>query len=94
MSIHALPDDDDQPNPGAGPITLVVDGEVFTLRMRPDGGCDYAWESGPNDNYGFGSGPVRTVGDPTATYFKTLDEHRSSISDFLADVNPETGYLD
>lgn len=28
---------------GDGALTLVVDGEFFTLRMRPDGGVDYAW---------------------------------------------------
>lgn len=37
---------------------------------------------------------MRTVGDPNAEYFKTIAEHRASISDFLSNINPETGYLD
>lgn len=93
MNADALPDDY-RPQPGEGPITLIVDGEVFTLRMRPDGGDDYYWESGPNEGYGFGSGPVRTVGDPNAKYLMTIAEHRTSISTFLSNINPGTGYLD
>ena len=93
MSTDGLPDDY-RPQPGEGPLTLLVDGEAFTLRMRPDGGVDYDWESGPNDGYGFGGGPARTVGDPTARYLLTIAQHRESISDFLGNINPETGYLD
>ena len=65
-----------------------------SLRMRPDGGVDYDWESGPNDGYGFGGGPVRTVGAPTARYLLTIAQHREAVRDFLSDINPETGYLD
>lgn len=93
VNADALPEDY-RPQPGEGPITLIVDGEVFTLRMRLDGGDVCYWESGPNEGYGFGGGPVRTVGDPNAEYFKTIAEHRASISDFLSNINPETGYLD
>lgn len=93
MTAHDLPDGY-RPLPGEGPITLEVEGEVFTLSMRADGGCDYTWDSGPNMGYGFGGGPVRTVGDPDARYLKTMGEHRKSISSFLSDINPETGYLD
>ncbi len=93
MNTHALPDGY-RPQPGDRPITLIVDGQVFTLRMRPDGGADHDWKSGPNDGYGFGGGPVRTVGEPNAKYLKTIAEHRTSISNFLSNINPETGYLD
>lgn len=93
MNAHAL-SDDYRPQPGDRPIALIVDGQVFTLHMRPDGGADYDWKSGPNDGYGVGGGPVRTVGEPHAKYLKTIAEHRTSISDFLSNINPETGYLD
>ncbi|MFD4295449.1 hypothetical protein ACFWQG_19765 [Rhodococcus sp. NPDC058532] len=93
MTANDLPDGY-RPLPGEDPITLEVGGEVFTLSMRDDGGCDYHWESGPNQGYGFGGGPVRTVGDPDARYLKSMDEHRESIRSFLSDINPETGYLD
>ncbi|MBF6413867.1 hypothetical protein [Nocardia cyriacigeorgica] len=89
------PPDDYRPRPGDGPITLVVDSEVFTLSMRPDGGADYRWESGPHDGYGFGGGPARTFGDPDAElYLETLGEHRESIRRFLGLIDPATGYID
>ncbi|TLF77546.1 hypothetical protein [Nocardia cyriacigeorgica] len=94
MDGDVLPDDY-QPRPGEGPIALVVDGEVFTLRMRPDGGTDYDWGSGPNDGYGFGGSPARTAGDPGAEcYLPTMGEHRESIRSFLGMINPATGYID
>jgi hypothetical protein len=40
--------------------------------------------SGPNDGYGFSASV-----DPHAP----LDEHVCSIRSFLAQVNPETGYI-
>jgi len=67
---------------------LTVGGEQFRVRLRSRRGplCeyDYDWLSGPNDGYGFGvSGPFEE-GD---------DEHRARIRQFLAEIDPATGYL-
>ena len=53
--------DDWRPSADDGPILLIVDGETFRVRVRPDGGSDYSWVSGPNPGYGFSSGPVRVA---------------------------------
>ncbi len=72
------------PHPDAASITLEVDGEVFSLRPDPYGGTTYTWLSGPNPGYGFGLSPT-----PQAS----LDEHRAHIRGFLAEIDPNTGYL-
>jgi hypothetical protein len=71
------------------PRTVLVDGQEFIVRPRPDSGgtCDFEWTTGPNEGYGFSiSGwqgrPLRPA---------EIEEH---IRDFLAGINPETGYLD
>ncbi|MGB3673708.1 MAG: hypothetical protein WA988_04635 [Candidatus Nanopelagicales bacterium] len=51
-------------------FTLTVEGETFTVTPRTDGGCSYAWETGPNE-YGFTSGPIRIAGDPAAVVEQT-----------------------
>ncbi len=66
---------------------LEVDGERFLLsEYLPSGdrhGYGYEWLTGPNQGYGFGSfGPKLS-----------LPEHEVSIHQFLADIDPETGYL-
>ncbi|NMM92434.1 hypothetical protein B2J88_50795 [Rhodococcus sp. SRB_17] len=87
--------DDYQPRSEDSPFTLTVDGELFTVTLRPDGGEDFTWETGPNEGYGFGGGPVHAAGDPSAEPpLLTLRFHRRAISDFLSSINPETGYLD
>lgn len=65
-------------------FTLEVDGEVFALRPDQYGGIDYTWLSGPNPGYGFSLSPTPTV---------SPDEHRENIREFLADIDPATGYL-
>lgn len=93
--------DDWRPAVDDGPITLVVDGETFRVRVQPDGGCHYSWVSGPNAGYGFSSGPVRVAwrtasGLPPAPLplpLPTISHHRRSIREFLAEIDPETGYL-
>ena len=73
---------------GAGDVTslmLEVDGEMFALRGNEFGGTDYAWLSGPNPGYGFGMSPTPDL---------SLDEHRENIRDFLAMVDPTTGYIE
>lgn len=66
-------------------LTLEVDGEMFALRPGEFGGTDYTWLSGPNPGYGFSVSPTTNL---------SLDEHREYISDFLAMVDPTTGYIE
>lgn len=66
------------------PVRLEVDGEVCALRPDQYGGTDYTWLSGPGPGYGFSLSPTPNV---------SLDEHRENIREFLADVDPATGYL-
>lgn len=69
----------------AASLTLEVDGETFTLRSSQYAGTDYTWLSGPNLGYGFGAGTTLEL---------PLDEHRENIRDFLAMVDPHTGYIE
>ena len=63
-----------------------VDGETFTVRKRgSDGSHHYAWVSGPNEGYGFSS----SCSDEPVT----REMHEAAIRDFLAAIDPETGYL-
>lgn len=71
--------------PAEASFTLEVDGELFAIRPAEYGGTDYAWLSGPNEGYGFGSS-----GAPN----QPLDEHRESVRTFLAQVDPTTGYIE
>lgn len=71
-------------------ITLEVDGERFAVRVVVDpatGYTDtgYTWLSGPNKGYGFGTG-----GPPNPS----LEEHRQRVREFLAMVDPATGYIE
>lgn len=65
----------------------MVDGEAFDVRQDADGSVHFDWISGPNDGYGF-----TTSGDRDAPPADT--ELTDSIREFLANVNPLTGYLD
>ena len=75
---------------GVEPSTRVeVDGEVFDVvarRNRP-GQYHFAWVSGPNPDYGFSSG----TSDGRAMSSADIE---ASIRDFLAQVDPETGYIE
>lgn len=64
---------------------LEVDGEMFALRPDEHGGTDYTWLSGPNTGYGFSLSPTPNM---------SLDEHRENIRDFLAQIDPVTGYIE
>ncbi len=66
-------------------VTLEVDGEVFALRPDQQGGTDYTWVSGPNPGYGFSLSPTPDT---------SLGEHRAYIRDFLAMIDPATGYIE
>ncbi|EKT76708.1 hypothetical protein WSS_A41290 [Rhodococcus opacus M213] len=99
---HDEPAGDSRPTADDGPFTLTVDGEVFTVRLRPGepGACDYDWVSGPNKGYGFSSFQrvaFSSIQDrantPSTLQPNTIDEHRESIRDFLGQINPETGYI-
>jgi hypothetical protein len=65
---------------------VTVDGETFAVRRSDDDGViHYAWVSGPNDDYGFDS--FGQAGEPGE------GDHVAAIRDFLAGIDPATGYL-
>lgn len=65
---------------------FTVDGETFAVRRcDEDRSTQYDWVSGPNDGYGFntfGSSEPLSHGQRVAC-----------IRDFLAGIDPATGYL-
>lgn len=65
-----------------------MDGETFSVRRRPGRlpTYDFDWLSGPSPGYGFSAGPHGAT--PL-----TEPQLRAEIRDFLAGVDPETGYL-
>ncbi|MEH1099173.1 hypothetical protein [Micromonospora sp. CPCC 205561] len=72
---------------GGDPIMLTVDGQQFRVRQRAErpGEYDFDWLSGPHD-YGFGiSGAAGSA--------MTEPEMEEAIRDFLAEIDPATGYL-
>jgi hypothetical protein len=66
-------------------LTLEVDGELFAIRTDEQGGTNYTWLSGPNKGYGFSESP---------TLNQSLEAHRESIRNFLAQIDPTTGYIE
>jgi hypothetical protein len=73
--------------PGLDPVDLVVDGERFvvTRRAGSSGTYDSAWTSHPA-SYGFSIGS-------NADWQPDRAELAEQIRTFLADIDPETGYL-
>ena len=71
-----------------GSTQVTVDGEVFEVRKRSGrpGQYDLDWVSGPNPSYGFST--ASSDGSPISP--AQLEEQ---IRDFLAEIDPETGYL-
>jgi hypothetical protein len=69
---------------------LTVDGDLFDVRYDVDqpGAYHYTWLSGPNEGYGFTS---RRSDEGRAT---SVDQHVQAIRRFLAQIDPETGYID
>ena len=67
-------------------LVLEVDGETFALRPDEFGGTHYDWVSGPNPGYGFAASPT----PPGWSH----EDHRESIRTFLAQIDPETGYIE
>ena len=84
-------DPEGQPGPDSQrTFALEVDGEQFAVRLVVDpatGYTDvgYTWSSGPNEGYGFGGGGPSNP---------SLEEHRQRIREFLAMVDPNTGYIE
>ena len=84
-------DHDGQPEPNTAKAFVVeIEGEEFAVRLVTDlvsgyTDADYTWLSGPNKGYGFGVG-----GPPNPS----PEEHRQRIRDFLAMVDPTTGYIE
>ena len=68
------------------PARIEVDGEVFEVAPRRDrpGQHDYTWISGPNPGYGFSS---------SGGLVPTMADHEEAIRTFLAQIDPETGYI-
>lgn len=73
----------------ASSFMLEVDGERFSVRTVVDDATgyadnDYTWLTGPNAGYGFGLGGPSTL---------SRGEHRQRIREFLAMVDPSTGFI-
>lgn len=71
------------------PHDLIVGGEHFRVARRTNAPAvyDFTWLSGPHDpSYGFSKGTGSEID-------LTEDQMRSAIAEFLANINPETGYL-
>jgi hypothetical protein len=64
-----------------------VDGELFDVSVVAPGQYQFDWVSGPNPDYGFGS--ATSDGSPETP--AALEE---SIRSFLAQVDPQTGYIE
>ena len=66
--------------------TFTVDAETFSARRsEDDGSTHYDWVSGPNAGYGFStSGGTEPL---------SRERHLAGIRDFLAGIDPATGYL-
>lgn len=70
------------------PMDLTVEGETFRARPDPDqpGAWHLTWLNGPNDGYGF----TTRRSDHVWAERPALEE---GIRSFLAEINPDTGYL-
>jgi hypothetical protein len=84
---------------GSDDHTLRVDGEEFRVHTTEDGTTHCDWLTGPNPGYGLSIGRPATFGPegetPPPAETELADELLvQSIRDFLAGINPETGYLD
>lgn len=76
-----------QMKPGLDPLELVVNGETFVVSRRPGpaGTFDFDWISHPQ-SYGFALSSYPGWKPDRA-------ELITRIRDFLAEIDPETGYL-
>lgn len=74
--------------PLGDPYETFVDGELWVVqqRLNEPGTYEFKWVSGPNKGYGFTS----ATSDGAALTTAEVDE---SIREFLAGIDPLTGYL-
>ena len=70
-------------------MRIEVDGEMFVVRMPLDrpGHYDFEWVTGPNPDYGFTS----AVSDGSEM---SVGGFEAAIREFLASLDPETGFLE
>ena len=85
--------------PGSDARNLTVDGEEFRIHTTEDGTTHCDWLTGPHAGYGLSIGRPATFahdGESSSSGDAVLTEELlvQSIRDFLAAINPETGYLD
>ncbi|QEW00212.1 hypothetical protein F6J84_09005 [Microbacterium caowuchunii] len=81
VPTSAMPDADTYSDVG----NFTVDGETFSVRRRDsDWSFHYDWVSGANEGYGFSVSGGKSV---------TRERHVATIRDFLAGIDPATGYL-
>ena len=73
---------------GPEDIVLTVDGEQFRVRRAPSVNAvyHYDWLTGRNAGYGFSTGS-------NSTTTPSEEQHMAAIRDFLAAIDPETGYI-
>lgn len=80
---------DRTPEPFPLPTVLAVDGDLFTAVADPDqpGSWHLTWDTGPNPGYGYMSRRSdHQWGDPADLV--------GGARNFLAEIDPETGYLE
>ena len=75
------------PTPEEGPLLLVVDGEEFAVTRRQAGVYDYDWVNHRHGGYGFSS----ATSDRSEV---AGSDHVEAVRDFLAAVDPETGFIE
>ena len=70
-------------------VRLIVDGEQFDVREQAGlpGTYHFDWVSGPNPGYGFTS--ARSDGQSSTTA-----QLQDEIRGFLANVDPDTGFIE
>lgn len=67
---------------------ITVDGQTFEI-YECDGQYEYDWKGGRHEgDYGF------VCKTSTGTPPLTDEDHREAVVSFLADVDPQTGYLE
>ena len=75
------------PTPEEGPLLLVVDGEEWVVSRRRAGVYDYDWVNHRHGGYGFSSA--------TSDRSEVAGSHHvEAVRDFLAAVDPETGFIE